>query len=154
MAAAEFPPVEWVDGDPVRSTQFAFATGAFFGAGLSLIALYTWVLLGWMGVAPAAAFPIGVLEVLVFGILAVELPFLYLFPRRYPVIARLGFSPSGVQLRVPLRTLRLRWDSLAWAGPILLDANVGLGTQRYRLTERQAARLAWFVRSSGPTPSG
>ena len=145
MPVPEFPPVEWVEGDPTRSTQFAFATGAFFGIGLAFLAVFLFTILGEAGLVPSAGVPFWPFMFGVYGLLAVELPFVYLFPRRHPIVARLGFSPVGLRLALPMRPIKVDWRSVRWTGPDQIEVQIPLGSQKYLLTSNQAARLARFV---------
>lgn len=142
------PPWEWVDGDPVRSAQFALITGVFLGAASMLVVYFV---LEALAVFQSLAVPVfnplfG--QALLWSVLGPELLFLYLFPRRFPVVGRLGISPVGLRLGFPLRTFSVAWESVERVGPDWVDVAPLLGTMRYRLTRPQSERLRHFLGGS------
>lgn len=147
MAAAE-PPWEWVDGDPVWAARFGLLTGILLGAASCLVSV---LLLNWFGMLGLVSFPSlpwWAPQVLLWSILGPEFVVFWFLPRRYPTIGRIGISPIGLRLVLPVRTVLIRWTAVRQIGPDWVYFEL-LGGQRYRLTERQAARLTHFVSPHG-----
>ncbi|MCI4364981.1 MAG: hypothetical protein L3K10_02820 [Thermoplasmata archaeon] len=142
------PPWEWVEGDALRSSQFAFLMGGILGVGSVVTGLVVLTLLGSVGVLRQTLIPVWQANLLLLGILGPELSCLYLFPRWFPVVASLGISPVGLRLRMGfvLHQYTVKWRSVRRIGPDWIQIGPGLGDQRFKLTKHQADRLARFLR--------
>ena len=71
------------------------------------------------------------------------------FERRYPVVLRLGISPLGLRLKLPVPSIRpwniaCRWTDRPVLGPDWIGIRVLGLVEKYRLTGVQAARLQKF----------
>lgn len=138
------PPWEWVDGDPVWSSRFAFITGVLMGGAGALLALTTLVLVGGVVVSVGLPIPLVMQPLLIWAFVGPALLFMWLIPRRVPVLGRIGISPVGVRLVLPIRNLTVFWSSIRRIGPDWVDLS-GAPASRYRLTPQQARRLTHFV---------
>lgn len=144
IAAESSPPWEWVDGDAVHATNFALAQGVGLGVSSVGLALVTLAILANSGLMGLGALPGYVLESIAIGSLVLALGVQAYYPGRFPVVGRLGISPRGLQLVLPLRTLTVGWNSVE-LGPDWVRVSPPWGGQRFRLTGQQIARLARFL---------
>ncbi|MCI4336727.1 MAG: hypothetical protein L3K17_05980 [Thermoplasmata archaeon] len=139
------PPCEWVEGDAVRAAQFGLITGALLGGLSCLLSISLFQAAGvWAGP------PFGLLTpvwgpLFLWVILGPELVIIYYFPRRFPVIGRLGISPAGMRLAFPLASFNLPWTSVDRIGPDWIEVSPFIGSVRYRLTPYQSYRLRVFL---------
>ena len=134
------PPWEWVDGDPVHAVRFGVVTGQFTGA---LIATYGLVVLSALSLLSA---PLGVLEIVFSALMAPALAFDYLYPRHFAVIPRLGISPVGLRIPMPLHTVSVPWSKITVVGTDYIAVVWGLTDRCFHLTELQSERLHRFLR--------
>jgi hypothetical protein len=118
------------------------------GIVLVLVAIFTALLaLGVWSVPTSLPLPFWVIFVILYSLLLPELVFLYLVPRRFPIVGRLGISPSGLRLVFPLRKETVPWRSVRRLGTDWVEISQTLGSQRYRLTSLQAERLTRFLQT-------
>ena len=143
---SEEPPWEWVAGDPVRAGQFGLISGIFIGAFGALLVVYG---LGIVAMVTGGPFPnVGAFgwASLVVALATANFLFLYLFPRRYPIVGRLGISPVGIRMVLLVRGTTLPWPQVRDVGPDWVDVSSGSALrQRYRLTPKQGERLNQFL---------
>lgn len=142
------PPWEWADGDPLRSSQFAFLTWAYiFGLLVFLVILLAEAFAPTGSSGRSAESLVWVMGAELVFIVSMGLVRI-LFARWYPVIARLGISPLGLKFRMggsmwtPLR----RWGDQVIIGPNWVGIQLFGLTDRYRLTDYQIARVRGFAR--------
>jgi hypothetical protein len=138
------PPWEWVDGDPVWSSRFTFITGLLMGGAAVLLVLTTLFLFGEVTISIGSPIPLVLQPLLIWAFTGPALLILWLLPRRVPVLGRIGISPVGVRLVLPVRNLTILWSSVRRIGPDWVDLS-GAPASRYRLTPLQARRLTHFV---------
>jgi hypothetical protein len=142
----EEPPWEWVAGDPVRAAQFGLATGILIGGFGALLVVCLLALAGLLTSAPSLDAASPAWTILVLAMATANFLFLYLFPRRFPIIGRLGISPVGVRIVLPLRGTTFPWPQVRDVGPDWIEVSSGTALrERYRLTANQAERLSHFL---------
>lgn len=148
-------PWEWVEGDAKRSAQYALAYWISLGIGAVLVVLLVLNFVPILTSTPSTSgspFPSLLLwelaSVLIFvtGVTA----FRFSFQSRYPIVARLGISPVGVRLKLPIPSLRAWNVGSDWADrPVIGSDWIGIRIlgilEKYRLTDRQMARLRSFA---------
>lgn len=149
---AEWPPWEWVPGDPVQAARGSYLFGAFFGVGLSVAVLWALALVGVVVVQvpppPGYSAPL-----VTFAAVGIGLGIPPLIFRTQPLVSALGISPAGLRIQLagpvvsrPGRTIP--WWDVRRVGPDWVEVRglrgFGMLSERYRLTTRQADRLRAF----------
>jgi len=141
------PPIEWVDGDMSRVAQFGIGIGIWFGILLTLLVLAVLSTLGVSLNLPQAPILASLDSWWVVGALGVWLSYYYGWPRLFPVVARIGISPRGLSLVVPLHSFAVPWDQVKEIGPgwVYVVPYLRTSGRRLRLTPHQYDRLVRFV---------
>jgi hypothetical protein len=140
------PPWEWVNGDPLRSMQFAFLAGITWGVTIALLAWFEVAL--FSSVSPLHGTDFRLAQNLLYALLALSVVngvIGFYLPRRIPVIGSIGISPIGLRLKILIAGRTVYWGELKRIGPDWIDVSPGLGTQRYRLTQGQTQRIRSFL---------
>lgn len=151
----DWPPWEWVTGDPVQCGRASYFFGVLAGVAAVFVVLFPLQLLGiislrWPPVPMVYWLP------LLWAELAVVFALPILIRRRFALVAALGISPLGLRLKLPfpfgsrLASLEyVSWTQVRRVGPEWVDLigfrGGGLLPERYRLTAAQSQRLAAFL---------
>jgi len=140
------PPWEWVEGD--RAKAALFRSVSFILLALSCVVLVGDILpmLNLPGLGPGPFIPLW-LESILLLLLAFGVLFLIIFPTQYPIVRRLGISPIGIRLGLPLRMRTVKWSAVKWVGPNYVDLGTVFGNQPVRLTLKQVQRISRFLQS-------
>jgi hypothetical protein len=141
------PPWEWVDGDTRRVAQFALGCGLVLGVFGCLLGILLLSSLRIAVVGDPFGIPPVALQLLSWGFLIPELACFWYFPRKYPILLRLGISPVGLRIVLLLRTINVSWPALEEVGQDWIKVSQPLDHVRYQLTAHQMERLRRFIRS-------
>ena len=137
-------PWEWVEGDPGKVAVFrrgAAVALACAGVGTVILAVSA---LNLAGVASVPSVPSWV-EPLWLSPTLVTVFFLSFYQIRNPVVSRLGVSPIGIRLVLPLRRFTVKWSAVRWVGPDFVDVKSRFGSAHIRLTPAQVQRISAFL---------
>lgn len=119
--------------------------GVFLGAADVLLVVVAESILGFFGAGWAPLIPFDLLWLAPFAVLVPELIILSWFPRRFPAVGRVGISPLGLRLILPLRRETIVWPDVRGVGTDRIRLSIGAGTRTFRLTPRQGQRIAHFL---------
>jgi hypothetical protein len=144
---------DWVDGDPRRAAQFGFITGLLIGIAALFTAAYTLYLLGAVGAWTGPTFSLSEILAGLGLLIGLESVLLLVYPRRYPIFARIGLSPAGLRLGMSFRDQTVSWRKVESVGRDWVALDTALLTVRYRLTLNQALRIRQYLRLGDAIPA-
>jgi hypothetical protein len=141
----EEPPWEWVDGD--RAGAVLFGVTYVYVLGVLLLFLFAFLLeiLEMGGVVSGPAVPPWAASPLVLPPLIAAAGLVVFWPRLFAIVGRLGISPVGLRLVLPIRKVAVNWGAVRRVGVDWVTVETGRGYFRYKLTTNQAQRLNRFV---------
>jgi hypothetical protein len=143
------PPWEWVDGDSLQTALFRLLGGVLWGVGALLAFVSTVSILGVAGVISGLVVSSGAVIPVISLVFTVGLLLWGLAPRWFPVTGRIGISPEGLRLALPLFKKTVIWPAVRWVGPDWVEVDRGHGSLHFKLTTHQVQRITGFVRPGG-----
>lgn len=142
---AEEPPCEWGDGDRTGVALFAVLYGVVLSSLILWLLADTLQILVMAGVVSGAGFSPWATSPFILPPLLAGAFLVIFWPRLFANVSRLGISPTGLRIALPLRKVAVNWASVRWVGIDWVTVETRYGYQRYKLTANQVQRLNRFA---------
>jgi len=143
---------EWVNGDAHSAAQYGLILGVILGIGTLIVSSVLLTFLGMFGIWPGPYLPLLPSMALMYALLAAQWSLMYFYPRRFPVLGRLGISPLGLRLVLPIRGTTVSWTKVRAVGRAWMDIDSGFLTLRFSLTLDQARKVREFLQIGEAAP--